>query len=423
MYIHSAKIENIRSIKNFDLNFSPGKYAGWHVIIGDNGSGKSTVAKSIALGLIGGVEARGLREDWNNWLRRKCKLGKIEMTLLHDSVSDSYTDTSDVILEKVNSAVKFSKKRGYRAPDALDPAKSLSVNIFSASYGPFRRFSGGSKDAEKLMTAHPRLTPHLSLFGEDFALSECLEWIEGLRFKQLEKKEEGKILPRLKRFINEGGLLPEGAVLKKVSSDGVVFKDPNGSNLAINELSDGYRSILSLTFDLIRQMVSFFGHKDVFRNVLKKEMNIDMPGVVIIDEIDAHLHPSWQKRIGYWLTKYFPNIQFIVTTHSPLVCHAAEKGSVWRLAAPGSDQTNGRIDGTDLQRLLFGNIVEAMDTELFGKDVIRSESSQKKLRRLEQLNVLSMEGETTDEQEEELRLLRAAMPMSINAGFRRGGVR
>ncbi len=133
-------------------------------------------------------------------------------------------------------------------------------------------------------------------------------------------------------------------MFQEVSSDGVVFKDPNGSNLAINELSDGYRSILSLTFDLIRQMVSFFGYKDVFRNLPKKGMNIDLPGVVIIDEIDAHLHPSWQKRIGYWLTKYFPSIQFIVTTHSPLVCHAAERGSVWRLASPGSDQTSGKVD-------------------------------------------------------------------------------
>lgn len=423
MYIHSTKIKNIRSIKDFNLNFIQDNYAGWHVIIGDNGSGKSTVAKSIALGLIGASEAMGLREDWNNWLRQKCKQGRVEMTLLDKNASEKYT--SGVILEKTNSTVKPHGMRIFYGREVFDPAKSLSdvADIFSASYGPFRRFSGGSKDAEKLMTAHPRLTPHLSLFGEDFALSECLEWIVGLRFKQLEKKEEGDILPLLKRFINKGGLLPEGAVLHKVSSDGVVFKDPNGSNLAINELSDGYRSILSLTFDLIRQMVSFFGYKDVFRNILKNEMNIDMPGVVIIDEIDAHLHPSWQKRIGYWLTQYFPNIQFVVTTHSPLVCHAAEKGSVWRLASPGSDQTSARLEGTDLQRLLFGNIVEAMDTELFGKDVIRSESSQIKLKRLEELNVLSMEGETTDEQEEELQALRAAMPTSINAGIRRGGSR
>jgi predicted ATP-binding protein involved in virulence len=423
MYIRSIKIKNIRSIKDFDLNFSPDNCAGWHVIIGDNGSGKSTVAKSIALGLIGVPEALGLREDWNNWLRQKCKRGQVKMTLLHKNVSGKYI--SGVVLEKTNSTVKPFNMRRDTSSDLSDPTESLSdvARIFSASYGPFRRFSGGSKGAEKLKTSYPRLIPHLSLFGEDFALTECLEWIEDLRFKQLEEKEEGNVLPLLKQFINKGELLPGGAVFQEVSSDGVVFKDPNGSNLAINELSDGYRSILSLTFDLIRQMVSFFGYKDVFRNIPKKGMTIDLPGVVIIDEIDAHLHPSWQKRIGYWLTQYFPKIQFIVTTHSPLVCHAAERGSVWRLASPGSDQTSGKVEGTDRQRLLFGNIVEAMDTELFGKDVIRSESSQKKLRRLEKLNMLSLEGEITNVQEKELQHLRAAMPTSINAGIKKGGAR
>ena len=188
----------------------------------------------------------------------------------------------------------------------------------------------------------------------------------GFAVQATEEKEEGNVLPLLKQFINKGGLLPGGAVFQEVSSDGVVFKDPNGSNLAINELSDGYRSILSLTVDLIRQMVIFYGYKDVFRNIPKKGMTIDLPGVVIIDEIDAHLHPSWQKRIGYWLTQYFPKIQFIVTTHSPLVCHAAEKGSVWRLASPVLTRQTARWKGLTCNASCSGNIAEAMDTELFG---------------------------------------------------------
>ena len=86
------------------------------------------------------------------------------------------------------------------------------------------------------------------------------------------------------------------------------------------------------------------------------------------------------------------------------------KGSVWHLATHGSDDDSGKVDGSDLERLLFGNIIEAMDTELFGEDVIRSETSKEKLRRLEYLNGLSIEGETTDAEEEELQQLRMAMP-------------
>ena len=46
---------------------------------------------------------------------------------------------------------------------------------------------------------------------------------------------------------------------------------------------------------------------------------------MLIDEIDAHLHIAWQKRIGFWLKEHFPNIQFIVMTHSPFVCQAANR--------------------------------------------------------------------------------------------------
>ncbi len=108
-------------------------------------------------------------------------------------------------------------------------------------------------------------------------------------------------------------------------------------------------------------------------------MKIDLPGVVLVDEIDTHLHPTWQRQIGLWFCQYFPKLQFIVTTHSPLVCQAAEYGTVWRLPAPGSDLTGGRVEGIEFQRLVYGNILEALDTDLFGVDVTRSETSREKL--------------------------------------------
>ena len=66
-------------------------------------------------------------------------------------------------------------------------------------------------------------------------------------------------------------------------------------------------------------------------------------GVAAIDEIDAHLHPAWQQRIGDWFVEHFPETQFFVTTHSPIICRAARRGSVWLLPVPGSDEQPRRI--------------------------------------------------------------------------------
>jgi hypothetical protein len=175
-------------------------------------------------------------------------------------------------------------------------------------------------------------------------------------------------------------------------------------------MSDGYRSILSLTFELIRQLVRVYGAEPVFKNIAQGIMTIDPSGVVLIDEIDAHLHPTWQTRIGQWFTKYFPNIQFIVTTHSPLICRASEQGTIWRLTAPGSDIESGKIDGVAKDRLIFGNVLDAYGTEIFGKAVTVSEESNDKRNRLASLNIKSIMGGISKNEEEELNQLKTIFP-------------
>jgi hypothetical protein len=122
---------------------------------------------------------------------------------------------------------------------------------------------------------------------------------------------------------------------------------------------------------------------------------------VLIDEIDAHLHPTWQTRIGKWFTKYFPQIQFIVTTHSPLICRASEEGSIWRLTAPGSEEPSAEITGADKDKLIFGNVLDAYGTEFFGKSPVRSTASDEKLDKLGQLNMLAALGKISEEEEKE----------------------
>lgn len=433
MHIKSVHISNIRSIKDFKMNFD--NPAGWHVIIGENGSGKSSIVKAIAFNLIG-EENVGLRINPVDWIHHSSIKGGIEIVITksdrEDKGFDMWNPETEIpyvitsLLDKKSAFTKIRQIHGFQSSNSIiEDFPYGSENSFayagenkgwfSASFGPFRRFTGGRSTYE--YKSHPRLASHLSIFGEDIALSEAIDWLIQLNYKKLENKEEGNYLHLVKKLVNSDGFLPHSAKLESISSDGVIFKDGFGNLLPIHQLSDGYRSILSLTFELIRQMVTFCGSSEVFKNIRNNNFTIPVSGVVLIDEIDAHLHPTWQTSIGQWFTKYFPNIQFIVTTHSPLICRAAEKGTIWRLAAPGSDQQSGEVTGVEKDRLVFGNILDAYGTELFGSSPARSEKSESMLKRLGELNMIAALGKINDDQEKERLSLQRILSTDDPTGF------
>jgi AAA domain, putative AbiEii toxin, Type IV TA system len=113
----------------------------------------------------------------------------------------------------------------------------------------------------------------------------------------------------------------------------------------------------------------------------------------------VHLHPTWQTRIGEWFTHFFPQIQFIVTTHSPLVCRACENGSIWRLTSPGSNIQSGEIKGTDRERLIFGDILDAYGTDIFGKTAAKAAKTDEKKDELGKLNMMAAFGKITEKDE------------------------
>lgn len=413
MYIQKAEIKNIRSIIDFEIEFP--NPAGWHVLIGDNGAGKSTIIRSMSLVLIGEEQIQGLRANWSNWLNQQSKIGEIDLTVIP---SQSVNLVIGQYAAPINKSQIFNKARFTRENNEVSlliadrffpKVYEMAGRWFSVAYGPYRRFEGGDSQWDELYknSSLERLAAHLSVFGEDVALTEAISWLKDLNYKSLEKNEESQhTLKNLKNLINSEDFLPHNAKLENVSSDGVFFKDGNGTIISVNQMSDGYRSILSMTFELIRQLVRVYGSEAVFKNIEKGKMFIDLPGVVLVDEIDAHLHPTWQTRIGHWFLKYFPKLQFIVTTHSPLVCRAAEKGSIWRLAAPGSNEESKEITGLDRERLIYGNVLDAYGTEVFGTNVTISEESVKKQEDLVKLSKKRMLDDISPEEEEKLQDLK-----------------
>ena len=424
MYIKRVEINNVRSLKSLIWEIEEDQCPGWHVIIGDNGSGKSTFLKAISSVLVFDEIPR-LRENWNSWLRNNYSLGEVLIDIIIDCsvdelywniiyLPDAFPPDTEPFLQLETAWVRDIEdiERVYQSLIGSNnnslKVKGQSKGLFSSGYGPFRRFTGGDKDYQDSFESSPRLTAHLSIFGEKVALTECLDWLQQLRFKQLEKKEEGNLLNSIIEFVNQSDFLPFNARIKDISSDGVTFIDGNDCELPVEELSDGYRSILSMTFDLIRQLVRVYGFDQVFDP--NDPTKIIAPGVVLIDEIDVHLHPTWQRRIGIWFREHFPKIQFIVTTHSPLICQAASVGTVYRLPQPGSDEQGEMITGQMLDRLLYGNVLDAYGTEVFGEGITRSEKSKQNLARLAKLNQKAKHEPLTETEEEERQKLKAMMP-------------
>jgi AAA domain, putative AbiEii toxin, Type IV TA system/AAA domain len=430
MYIQTVEIKNIRSIRGFKMNFE--KQEGWHVLIGDNGAGKSSIIRSMALALVGPEEALGLRADWQDWLSRQETEGHILLEI-EPSREDKHTGKQGKVKSQLipngisfrrnNGTVQFSAMKGTAQTPKLDPFKynwGSGEGWFSVAYGPYRRFAGGNHEWTKVFYAQPKLGAHLSAFGEDVALTEALDWLVKLQYRALEfhsniraEDDADHTISNIKKLINSPDFLPHKAELESITSDGVIFKDGNGCLIQVNQLSDGYRSMLSLTFELIRQLIRVYGAADVFRNIEQGNMMIDLPGVVLIDEIDAHLHPTWQTRIGQWFTRYFPQIQFIVTTHSPLICRACENGTIWRLAAPGKTYESGQITGTERDRLINGNILDAYGTEIFGQNVSISQEANEKLERMADLNVKSLMGQISKDEQKELHNLKTIFPTEV----------
>lgn len=423
MHIRQIHIKNIKSIRELTWDIPADKAKGWHVVLGDNGAGKSTLLKSIAVALLGPRESYGLRQPWDAWLRDGCDSGEIELRIAGDPFFDDFVGkgpppAAGTVLPL---GLKLARADDDTKAPSFEPLKSKpdpnrhvwgsERGWFAASYGPFRRFTGGVGRVEQSTSGTLlRLNRHLSLYGEGIALTEGLEWLTGLSVEGFFQADAHELLDPLKRFINQDGFLPSGVRLKDITPKQVVFSDASGVSIPVQDLSDGYRSILSMTFELIRQLSFAFGPGRIFD--WPDPDKVLAGGVVLIDEVDAHLHPTWQKRIGFWLCEHFPNIQFIVSTHSPRICQAAEHGSILLLPRSGTNDEVRLLDGNEFKRVVYGNVLDAYGTDAFGAEAAntRSPTAQAMRDRLAQLNNKELIKGLDEAERKQQVELRAALP-------------
>lgn len=433
MHVAELKISGVRSFygdRSVDLDFRrpDGSLAGWTVLAGRNASGKSTFLQALGLALAG-PRSTSFIPNISNLISSGASNANINVTL-SISEDDSYEET--LFPSEAPQAwmhfQKFEQVRIDEDPEHLEPdvtgvgldtlarthGGSPSSGWFYAGYGPFRHMGIiGTARNQRRVSLSKRAQQVASLFDESVSLADAVDWLTDQRFLELESRPGATNLINTVITLLDDELLPDGFRISGVSSEGLLVTHQE-SEFAIRDISDGYRAVTALVVDIVRQM-NFAYHGRLQLIYEQGRPTLSYPGVVLIDEVDAHLHVSWQKLIGTWLKHHFPKIQFIVTTHSPYICQSADPGGLILLPGPGDNRAPHIIDQELYERVVYGSSDDAILSELFGVDTPYSAEGERLRQRLGELEIRMLDGSASDEEVSEYKALSQRLTSSLGA--------
>lgn len=388
MYIERISLTNIRGFDQLDFSLGrpDGTYAGWTVFTGDNGSGKSTLLKAVAIALTGKDTARALQPSFHRWICEGQHEAAMELGIVRVEKDDFLTEGGRLPEKafRARVALKNGQKEpvmevalptGIKRKNYSTPQRTIwsqdARGWFSCGYGPFRRVFGASPEAMRQMVA-PATERFVTMFQEAASLAEVDQWLRNLSHKSLEDRSGAKEQRDLIVEVLRDELMPNQITVDRIDSDGLWLKDRNGLQLSWSEMSDGYRAALALLADILRHLINVYGPSDLTDRDAEGKLYIKRSGVVLIDEIDAHLHPEWQREIGFWLKRHFPNVQFLVTTHSPIICQAADPNGLFVLPEPGSVDRPHALSEVEYRKVIASRPDTILLTSAFGLQNTRS---------------------------------------------------
>lgn len=308
--IERLELSGIRNFTSLELDFtaSSGSTGGWTCLVGANGEGKSTILQCIALALLGdrlipelGEKRLGAlrqrdgdtfsRADIRAWVRDEGSLRELYVPLGMAGLDHGELDAHDDV----------AQMREFWRKCATD-------HLFAA-YGP-RRYLTVDHDERNLRLALD-VRRQMTLFDPTakIAAADLL----------LGRNERARPVLATFRVLLES-LFDNGSV-RLVEAEEIKFS-VDGMTITPDELSDGYRAMMPWLLDLCAAW-----HDKAPIRAAQGDLS-SMRGVVLIDEIDLHLHPRWQRAIVTNLRRALPGIQWIVSTHSPLTLSSFELSEV-----------------------------------------------------------------------------------------------
>ncbi len=330
MKVHSISLENFRGFKKLDINLEERL----NVFIGVNGSGKSSILDAISMNINHAMYSLTSSESNSKQLYLEkddvninAKENYIEITYDLESIKQSYKLKQDVFKLGFNWEGKEFSEYFDKLKSNINEKTNLPLVIYYTTAKDF--------EIENKATANYRFNQLNAYLGNQtkrtFSFKEFTKW-----FRNEEDKENEVRLRHDNKYESKDLKIVRDAIEKLFSSlgkeqysdltiiraqpisendfnfyikpEGELFIKKNNEFLKVSQLSDGEKNVLLTVADIASRIAQL--------NPSLKYPLENASGIVLIDEIEQHLHPSWQRKVLPALLETFPSLQFIVTTHS-----------------------------------------------------------------------------------------------------------
>lgn len=330
IYFTELSLKNVRCFGDeavLKLCNDKGEWTRWNIILGDNGTGKTTLLQCLAFFELVPVYEPN---DQIHWVPKFSLSNQINLSKLGNSYKPIYItklhlpvrfkiDASVISAENKKTKISCFQTEGISLSSSSIVTDSLFSHIDILGYGANRRVSFNQLSPSEIENNNSA-----TLFDEEAKLINAEEWLLQMEFaasRDSEIKEQAKKRSSLIKDVLKN-ILPDVDDLRFRDSNNISkpvptleFKTPYGW-VGLKELSYGYKTMVAWIVDVAARM---------FKRYPDSDNPLEEPVVILVDEIDLHLHPKWQRQIFDFLESRFPRAQFVVTAHSPLIVQSAPK--------------------------------------------------------------------------------------------------
>ncbi len=386
MKIKNLSLKNIGPFLDAHLDFITDDNQKPPVIIitGENGTGKTIVLDAIR-GLLlarhNGIQRNIIRNEKDFLITGLVNFNNLE----YDLWTNEYGQNRFYV--RVNGAVFDLIGRAFSG--------SEDNNIWIANYWTSKS-DNSNYNLSSLKSIEPKLYLQGALNGiqSNIEVLQLITYFDYLKSSDSPKeKEEGEFLFNILRKIIKLSLI-EGEFRYVERKTLMPIVSQNGFEVSLDKLSSGNLYLIQRIISLLGQMYSVYVLND-----LKLEEMLLTPGLLLIDEAENHLHPKWQKTFLNSILNIFPNLQIIITTHSPFIVSSVENSKVF--VCKSEKDYSIIVDETDL----YSNkpIEEILQSEVFSTNPFNAEISE--LINKRKIAIESKDFETKEKIEEKLKTI------------------